>query len=68
MRSQSKGFIKLKSTNPYDHPILDFNYMSTVEDWKETRSFVRLAREIFQQKAFDEFRGEELKPGRNQLV
>ena len=27
------------------------------------RACIRLSREIFQQKAFDEFRGEELKPG-----
>jgi len=27
------------------------------------RACVRLSREIFEQKAFDEFRGEELKPG-----
>jgi choline dehydrogenase len=63
VRSQSKGFVKLKSANPHDHPIIDFNYMSTEEDWEEMRACVRLSREIFKQKAFDEFRGEELRPG-----
>jgi choline dehydrogenase len=38
--------------------MIDFNYMSTEEDWEEMRAGVRLAREILQQKAFEEFRGE----------
>ncbi|KAK3726507.1 hypothetical protein QZH41_014249, partial [Actinostola sp. cb2023] len=65
LRSHSKGIVKLKSTNPRDHPVIDFNYMSTGEDWEEMRACIRLAREIFEQKAFDEFRGEELKPGKD---
>jgi len=63
MRSKSRGFLKLKSTNPQDHPQIVANYMSHPDDWAEFRSAVRLARKIIGQKAIDEFRGEELKPG-----
>tara|TARA_B100000989_G_C19190826_1_gene323498 strand:- start:150 stop:548 length:399 start_codon:yes stop_codon:yes gene_type:complete len=37
--------------------------MQTEHDLKEMREGIRLAREIFQQKAFDEFRGKEINPG-----
>jgi choline dehydrogenase len=37
--------------------------MSTEQDRKEMRAAIRLTREIFAQKGFDRFRGEELSPG-----
>lgn len=63
LRATSRGYIKLKSVNPYDHPIINPNYLSTEEDRKELRESIRLTREIFNQKAFDPFRGKELQPG-----
>ncbi|XP_013382158.1 choline dehydrogenase, mitochondrial [Lingula anatina] len=63
LRSASTGHIKLKSRDPNDHPLIDANYMSMEQDWEEFRVGLRLTREIFSQKAFDEFRGPELKPG-----
>ena len=63
MRPTSRGEIKLKSDDPYAAPSIRFNYMQTEHDLKEMREGIRLAREIFQQKAFDEFRGKELNPG-----
>ncbi|XP_048873766.1 choline dehydrogenase, mitochondrial [Brienomyrus brachyistius] len=63
MRSTSKGSIKLKSKNPLEHPIIEPNYLSTEEDVWEFRECVKLSREIFAQRAFDEFRGRELLPG-----
>lgn len=64
-KSKSVGSITLKSVNPFDHPRIMFNYMSHREDWEEMRACVKLVREILQQPAFDEFRGEEVMPGRN---
>jgi choline dehydrogenase len=37
--------------------------MAHAVDWQEFRAGVRLTREIIAQQAFDEFRGEEIKPG-----
>lgn len=63
MRSQSKGWVKLKSANFQDKPSICFNYMSKTQDWEEFRAGVRLTREVFAQDAFAPFRGEELSPG-----
>nr|XP_055024480.1 choline dehydrogenase, mitochondrial [Misgurnus anguillicaudatus] len=63
MRSTSVGWIKLKSKDPNDHPVIQPNYLSTDTDVKEFRDCVKLTREIFAQKAFDPFRGPEVLPG-----
>ncbi|XP_036593649.1 choline dehydrogenase, mitochondrial isoform X1 [Trichosurus vulpecula] len=63
MRSMSVGWLKLKSANPMDHPIIEPNYMSTEADIEEFRLSVKLTREIFAQKALEPFRGQELQPG-----
>ncbi|VDM79838.1 unnamed protein product, partial [Strongylus vulgaris] len=65
MRTKSKGCIKLSSKDPRRHPIIDPKYMDHDDDWKEFRKCVRLSREIFAQKAFEPFRGEELAPGKD---
>jgi choline dehydrogenase len=63
MRSQSRGWVKLRSTNPNDAPRICFNYLSTTEDMEEFRSAVRLTREIFEQESMAPFCGAELSPG-----
>ena len=63
MRPTSRGFVRLKSADPTMHPRILFNYMQTEQDRKEMRAGIKLTREILTQKAFDEFRGEELAPG-----
>ncbi|RMX48244.1 hypothetical protein pdam_00005452, partial [Pocillopora damicornis] len=65
MRATSRGYVKIKSTSPYDHPIIQPNYLSTEEDRVELRDSIKLTREVFSQKAFDPFRGKELQPGDN---
>lgn len=64
MRSQSRGSLTLRSTDPREHPIVEPNYMAEPSDWEEFRAGIRLTREIFSQKAFDSLRGEELAPGK----
>ena len=63
MRPTSKGYLKLKTKNPRDHPKIVANYLTTEGDMQEMRDAITLSREMFAQKAFDEFRGEELQPG-----
>ena len=64
MRPTSRGEIRLKSTDPSAAPSIRFNYMQTEHDLMEMREGIRLAREIFQQQAFNEYRGKEINPGK----
>lgn len=64
MRSQSRGTVTLKSLDPAEPPAIDPNYMSTEADWREMRACVSLGREIMNQPAFKDFRGDEIRPGR----
>jgi len=61
--SKSRGNVTLRSADPKAEPVIRFNYMSHEEDWIKFRHCVRMTREIFSQKAFDEFRGPEIQPG-----
>ncbi|PZP41556.1 MAG: choline dehydrogenase, partial [Agrobacterium fabrum] len=61
--SKSRGNVTLRSADPHDDPVIRFNYMSHPEDWEKFRHCVRLTRDIFSQKAFDDFRGPEIQPG-----
>ena len=63
MRPTSRGYLTLKSKDPTTHPKIVANYLSTEGDMREMRDSIILAREIFAQKAFDPFRGEEIRPG-----
>ena len=63
MRSKSRGAVTLRSPDPYDAPVIRFNYMSHPEDWVEFRRAVRIAREVVAARAFDPYRGDELQPG-----
>ena len=63
MRATSRGHVTLRSANPYEHPAIQFNYLSTEEDRADMRECVKLTREMFAQKAFDPYRGPEIQPG-----
>jgi choline dehydrogenase len=65
MRSTSRGHVRIKTNSALDAPSILFNYLSTEQDKKEFRAAIRLTREVFAQKAFDAFRGEEISPGKN---
>jgi len=63
MNSDVRGRIKLKSRNPYKHPALCFNYLSTPEDRQQWIEAIHCARDILTQPAFEPFHGGELSPG-----
>jgi len=63
MRSKSRGSVTLRSPDARSKPVIRFNYMSHPDDWSEFRHCIRLTREIFGQRAFDGFRGQEISPG-----
>jgi choline dehydrogenase len=65
MKPTSRGSINLVSNDPSEPPRISFNYNSTRDDRSVMRQGIRFAREIVSQAAFDEFRGVELKPGKD---
>lgn len=62
MRQTSRGWIKLRTTDPRDLPLMNPNYMSTEKDRQELFESYELIQDIVQQPAFDEFRGRPLEP------
>lgn len=62
-RPEARGSVTLASADPDMPPVIDQNYLATENDRRVARAAVRAARAIFEQPAFDAFRGEELAPG-----
>ena len=63
MYSESKGTVKITSTDPRDKPAIRFNYLSTEKDRREWIEAVRTTRRIMTQPAFEPFNGGEISPG-----
>ncbi len=63
LRPDSRGSIRLKSTDPAVKPAIHGNYLATNSDRDTLRAGVRFARKIARQHVFDSIRGEEFMPG-----
>ena len=63
LRPESRGYISIRSADPFDAPVIQPNYLEAEEDRRAMREGVKIARELFAQKAFDAYRGPELMPG-----
>jgi choline dehydrogenase len=63
MYSDCRGTLKIKSTDPFEHPALRFNYLSTETDRREWIEMIRAARHILAQPAFAPFSAGEISPG-----
>jgi choline dehydrogenase len=63
MYSDVRGTVKIRSADPFQHPALQFNYLSTENDRREWIEMVRAARKILEQPAFAAFSDGELSPG-----
>jgi choline dehydrogenase len=63
MYSDARGSVKIKSTDPRQHPALRFNYLSTDQDRREWVEAIRVSRQILAQPAFAEFSTGEISPG-----
>ncbi|MBI29206.1 MAG: choline dehydrogenase [Pelagibacteraceae bacterium] len=62
-RPKSRGFIKLRSSNPYDPPKIQFNYLESEDDLNKTRECIHIARKIISQNSLKPFAGKEIGPG-----
>ncbi len=62
-KPKSRGSVKVVSNDAHVAPAIQFNYLSHQDDIEGFRACVRLTREIINQPALDEYRGEEIQPG-----
>ena len=62
---KSRGHIKLNSSNPYDYPKIQFNYLENDYDLKETIKCIHVARKILSQNSMKPYAGTEIGPGVN---
>ena len=62
-RPESRGTIKLADSDPSSAPLIQPNYFSVEQDLIDTRNGFRETRRVFMQEAFDQYRGQQLKPG-----
>jgi len=63
MFSNSRGWVRIQSDDPFQKPRMLFNYLSTVEDRREWAEAIAVARNIMGQPAFDRYNGGEISPG-----
>ena len=59
----SRGHVRIKSADPNQKPSILFNYLKEQQDIEDWRACIRLTREIINQPAMDEYRGDEIQPG-----
>ena len=62
-KPKSRGAVTVVSNDAKVAPKIQFNYLSHQDDIEGFRACVRLTREIINQPALDEYRGEEIQPG-----
>ncbi len=63
LRPKSRGYLRLKSADPRDPPLLQPNYLNHPDDLNTLLAGVKTCRKILAARAFDGYRGEELFPG-----
>jgi choline dehydrogenase len=63
MYSDARGTVKIKNADPFTHPALRFNYLSTDQDRREWVEAIQVARKILTQPAFDAYSDGEISPG-----
>ena len=63
MFSNSRGWVRIQSDDPFQKPRMLFNYLSTPEDRQEWAEAIEVARNIMGQPAFERYNGGEISPG-----
>ncbi|XP_038122043.1 glucose dehydrogenase [FAD, quinone]-like [Culex quinquefasciatus] len=58
---KSKGSLRLKSSNPYDHPSIVTGYFSVASDIVVIREGIRIQQELFKTQSFQKYRAKPLK-------
>jgi choline dehydrogenase-like flavoprotein len=60
LRPKSRGFVRLRSKDPYEKPVIQPRFLSQKEDIAPLIRGLRLCADLAKQRAFDPYRGEEL--------
>lgn len=60
LHPKSVGYVRIRSADPFDHPLIEPNYLSHPDDMKTLVEACKKADSIFQQKAFLGVRGRAL--------
>jgi choline dehydrogenase len=63
MYADTRGHVKIRSTDPREHPSMLFNYLSTATDRREWVEALRVARTILNQPGLERFNAGEISPG-----
>ena len=63
LRPTSRGWVRIRSTDPAAHPEIKLNYLSTEEDRRVAVEGMRFTRRIMAAKAFARYGPEEFRPG-----
>ncbi|HZQ73211.1 MAG TPA: GMC family oxidoreductase N-terminal domain-containing protein [Burkholderiales bacterium] len=63
LRPSSRGWVRIRSPRPADHPEIKLNYLSTEEDRRVAAESVRFTRRIMAAKALAKYQPEEYRPG-----
>jgi len=63
LRPTSRGYVRIRSSEPSTHPAIQLNYLSTEEDRRVAVDAIRLTRRIVAAKALQRFEPEEYRPG-----
>jgi choline dehydrogenase len=59
----SRGRVRINSSDPAQTPSILFNYLEHEQDRQDWRDLIRLTREILEQNALEQYRGDEIQPG-----
>ncbi|MDN4526416.1 choline dehydrogenase [Fictibacillus fluitans] len=63
MYSDARGSLKIRSTDPKEHPSMVYNYLSTDQDKREWVEAIRVTRNILSQPAMKPYNTGEISPG-----
>ena len=63
LRPKSRGSVVIRSSDPFDKPVIQPNYMTAEEDAIAIRDGVRMIRRITSQSPLESYRGSEITPG-----
>ncbi|WP_422000092.1 GMC family oxidoreductase [Reyranella sp.] len=63
LRPDSRGTIRLKSSDPREHPLIDANYLAERSDLETLVEGVKIGRRILAGSAFVPYRDDEFQPG-----